>query len=208
MTHQPLGDKMNAADWIALLGVISGIIIFSVGLFQYHMSQKWKRGEFVANEIKEFKSQLAVRHVMAMLDWSERHLELFPEKENAEERQILFTDTLLKSALTIDPIYEGPIYTPEEIRIRDTFDEFFDYLERFEQFIQAGLVSSNDFHPYIFYWIEKIGDVDSGWKSPEVIKTIWIYIDYYGFQAVQSLLERYGYNIRPDKSYLAIKRVT
>jgi hypothetical protein len=197
---------MDASDWIALFGVISGIIIFSVGLVQYSSAQQWKRAEFVANEIKEFRSQLGIRNAMAMLDWSERPMELFPERQEAEARHILFTDALLKSALTIDTLYEGPRYTDEEIRIRDDFDEFFVYLGKFEQFIQAGLVNSKDFRPYLYYWIKRIGEADSGWKKPEVIKTIWIYIDYYNFQAVQSLFDRFGYNIRPDKSYLKMTR--
>lgn len=192
---------MSASEWIALIGVVSGLFAFGVGLFQYRSVQKWKKAEFVANEISDFKSQVSVKSVMKMLDWSERDIVLFPERDKTEDQIVSYTDTLLKSALTIHPLYEAPNYTLEEIRIRDMFDEFFDYLSKFEHFIQAGLVTSADFQPYLRYWIKRIGE-SSGWKRSDVIETIWIYIDFYGFPSVQSLFKRYNYNIVPDKSYL------
>lgn len=45
-------ELMNSSDWIAIIGVLCGLIVFMVGIFLYYRAQKWKRAEFVAKEIK------------------------------------------------------------------------------------------------------------------------------------------------------------
>ena len=77
---------MDPGNWVALLGVIAGLIAFVAGLFQYVRAQQWKRAEFVGKEIKEFESKPAIRIAMQMLDWNARDFELFPEEEPAKRK--------------------------------------------------------------------------------------------------------------------------
>jgi hypothetical protein len=42
----------------------------------------------------------------------------------------------------------------------------FDRLERFEYFLEAGLVSSKEFTPYLGYWLNILGNENNDRKSP------------------------------------------
>jgi hypothetical protein len=186
---------MDAGDIIALIGVILGLTVFSTGLIQYVKAQNWKKAEFVANEMKEFESRHAVIVTMQMLDWNKRWIELYPEKE-LKERNVIFKDEILETALM--PHYDYTKgYERDEVRIRDYFDIFLDGLERFEHFIQSGLIKIDDIKPYLDYWIHLIGQSDSKRKSIEFYSTLWNYIDSYEYIGIQNLLKRFGYDIAP-----------
>ena len=67
---------MTSSDWIAIVGVISGIIAFCVGLWQYRREQQWKRAEFVAEQMNSFESNLKIKLALQMLDYNSRTYEL------------------------------------------------------------------------------------------------------------------------------------
>jgi hypothetical protein len=98
---------------------------------------------------------------------------------------------------------EGPQGVPgrygrEEARLRDIFDRFLTEFSRFEVFIEAGLVTADEFDPYISYWVSLIADPSRGGKSPKFTKALWQFIEDYGYTGVQSLCRRYGYDIQPQ----------
>src|SRR5437763_11822396 len=74
----PRMPEMELGHWISLGTAVAALIAFIVGLAQYRHAQRWKRAEFVAKEIKELKSDPAIRNALLMLDWNERYIELFP----------------------------------------------------------------------------------------------------------------------------------
>jgi hypothetical protein len=192
---------MELSHWLSLGTVMAALLAFLAGLIQYKHAQRWKRAEFVAKEIKDFKNDPAIKNALLMLDWNERFIDLFPEEKDPAKRSVLVKDELLAHALAPLPdksaarLHED--LKTEEIAIRAAFDQLFDALERFEYFIQAGLVSRTEFDPYLAYWIEIIGDQASKRKPPSVRDSLWAYIDSYYYTGVQKLLRRYGYDIRP-----------
>jgi len=192
---------LDAREWVALATATAAFIAFLAGLKQYRHTQRWKRAEFVAKEIKEFKSDPAIHNALLMMDWNERYIDLFPQETESAKRYALVTDTLLAHALAPLPdksaarLHEE--YKNEEIAIRAAFDRLFDALERFEYFIQSGLVSRREFDPYLRYWIDLLGDRAWTRKPPEVLDNLRAYIDSYSYSGVQKLLWRYGYDIRP-----------
>ena len=188
---------MSPGDWFSLLGVVGGLGGLFFGLYQYIQAQRWKRAELVATEMKEFKSLPAVKSAMLMLDWSSQEIELFPDEESAERRKIWVTDEMLRLALQPHTERADGKFTDTEAAIRGTFDEFLDGLERFEQYIQSGLVDVNDVRPYLDYWIEIMGKLESDRKPPEVKESLWRYIQAYDYRGVQRLFTRFGYDIRP-----------
>jgi hypothetical protein len=194
---------MEHGIWIAVGTVAAALIAFVMGLIQYRHAQRWKRAELVAREIKDFKSDPAIRNALLMLDWNDRYIELFPQEPDPAKRRALVNDTLLGHALTPLPdkaaarLHEE--FKTEEIAIRAAFDQLFDALERFEYFIQAGLVKRKEFDPYLSYWIEILGNRRSNRKPPQVLDNLWAYLDSYSYSGVQKLLRRYGYNIRPAR---------
>jgi hypothetical protein len=192
---------LEHSHWIALGTAAAAVLAFLGGLIQYRKAQRWKRAEFVAKEVKESKSDPAVHNALLMLDWNERYIELFPDKEDPTQRSVLVNDELLSRALTPLPdksatrLHED--FKSEEIAIRAAFDPLLDALERFEYFIQAGLVSRKEFDPYLHYWVEIIGNRRSNRKPPAVLDNLWGYVESYSYTGVQKLLGRYGYDIRP-----------
>jgi hypothetical protein len=185
--------EFNPGLLLPLAAMSGGLLAFLVGLMQYRRTQRWKRAEFVAGEMKEFKADPMVRNALLLLDWNERAVELFPQEANPEKRSILIDDRTLAAALV--PHVRRHDFSRVEIALRDTFDHFFDRLERFEYFLEAGLVSRQEFAPYLDYWLNVLANEHSGRKPPEVVRALWMYIDFY-YAGVTSLLRRFGYRMR------------
>lgn len=194
-------DFLDTLDFfLKLFGGIGGFYLFLIGLKRYAKDQAWKRNEFVANEIKEFTSDKMVRNTMFMLDWGTRSIELFPDKTAYEERFARVDRNTLKLALQ----YHGlrakeqgkDRFTPIEVAIRDNFDHFLSYLERFEQFIEAGLITEKKLEPYLKYWISVIAEK----MEFDVRNTLYHYINQYGFTGTQTLFARFNKTILPSTS--------
>jgi hypothetical protein len=186
---------VTVGDWVSLLGLVAGTTAFGAGLLQYMKAQAWKRAEFVANAIKEFESKRATREVMLMLDWYSREIELFPEDHDPKSRKAFVTDSMVAEALV--PHTERPKgYSDVEAAIRDAFDEFLDGLERFQHFVESGLVLAADFRPYLWYWIEIMGNPANEMHPAFFRSRLWTYIAFYGYRGVQNLFGQYGFDIR------------
>lgn len=189
---------MKPNDWIALFGVVAGLIAFLSGLYQYIKAQQWKKAEFVVKEIKEFEADTQINLAMQMLDWNSREYDLLRESSKAEKK-VLITDENLCMAL-IPHTAKPSGFEPYQVIIRDVFDQLLDSFEKFEHFIQSGLVAHNDFKPYLIYWIKIIGNRDSGRKTEEFYTCLWAYIDFYGYNGVQSFIKRFGFDISFKRS--------
>jgi len=176
---------LMAHDWIEIIGLTGGAIAFIFGLRQYASTQKWKTKEFVASEFDKFTSKREVRLALTLLDWRDREIELFPQSETRyKERFVVVTDDLLVSALA--PHTESTGFDYKEAALRDVFDEFLTALERFDSFLQAGLVKSSDLKPYFHYWI----DVLSRDPREPVRSALWTFVRAYDYQAVISFVQR------------------
>lgn len=179
-------------DWIMAAVTVIGV---PAALWQYVQAQRWKRAEWVAEEIKEFLASPATANALWMLDWNARSLPLLHPGAKANERFDYEQETLLH-ALSSDSSPQKRDYSPAEVSIRDCFDSLLNGLERFQHFVDAGLVGVNDLAPYLQYWLEVIGDPENTRKSAEVRRRLWGYIHDYGYDGVERLLRSRGYDIR------------
>lgn len=144
-----------------------------------------------------------------MIDWGERRVNLFQRDEieyheyikvTREDQWRALLPHLLKAAYPSVEVEESDVgkirYTAKETKIRDSYDVFLDYLQRFGHFIEAGLVSSDELRPYLSYWLESIayGDAqeDNEWRC-----ALLSYINYYKFSGVVRLFGEYGFDISP-----------
>ena len=187
---------MTNSEWISIVGVVSGLIAFIAGLSQYMKAQKWKRAEFVAAEFKQFMSKPAVKNATLLLDWNSRVLEIPNNNQSGHTQGVLITDEILASALV--PHDQRPLgFTDVEVYIRDTFDELLEALQIVSHYIDSGLVTYQEFKPYIFYWIEILGNKNCNRKPPQFYRNVWSFIDFYGYAGVQRLCKGYGFDIAP-----------
>jgi hypothetical protein len=183
---------MMVGNWISLFGIVVGAAAFLSGRRQYVMAQKWKRAEHVAAETKAFFDHVDVVNTFYMLDWNSRQFTL----PDGSVTQI--DDDIITRALRYHTV-DGS-FTPTEEFIRLTFDSFLGALERFECFIEVGLISSHDVRPYLKYWINVIGNKRSGRKDEAFYDAFWGYIDAYGYTGAQSFLKRFGHDITPAQT--------
>jgi hypothetical protein len=171
------------------ISTIIALAVFIKGLIEYVKAQKWKKAEFVANQIKEFNTDANVRLAKLMLDWENREVKLFPEKE-----PIIITEELLLNALTPESYKlrgeQHVGFSEEEAKIRDIFDEFFDKLGIFNQYIEVNLIRFRDIKPYFTYWIQVLNGQVDNCHSKELILQISKYLKRYGYEDVLALLEK------------------
>ena len=194
------GDEsfLDTLDFfLKLFGGIGGLYLFFEGIKRYKIDQVWKRSEFVAKEIKEFTSDQMVRNTMYMIDWGTRKIELFPDKPDYADRYVKVDRKLLKQSL-VHHIHRIPnpgesCFTPEEQAIRDHFDHFLSYFERFDQFIDAKVITAEEIEPYLRYWVRAITEG----IEEEVREALYIYIEKYEFDGTKKLFEKFNKNIKP-----------
>ncbi len=178
------------STFIDLTAVVISLSLLLKGIYEYTKAQRWKRAEFVSKEIKEFFSDADVRRALIMLDWNRNVIELLPNEIEGKTK-LAFEDSLLESALGTHK--EGRTFSFEDAVIKKIFDNFFDKLIIFSNYIKAGLITVPDIRPYLSYWIEILSDDNNGRKNEALRKQIWKYIHEYGYVEVKQLCEAFGF---------------
>jgi len=197
-------------------GLIGTVIALVFAFVQYRKADQWKRAEFLAKEMKDFFDDPDVKNVVLMIDWASRRVNLLQIDDKNPNQYPMVTRKLQVSALRPHTLltsdggsdsqgdnkseYSASVdwmskFSTEEAKIRDSYDRFLDYLERFASYLQSKLVSVRELDPYLRYWIE---DIASYTENPD--DAVWTcalmtYIEFYGFSKVQDLFQRYGHNI-------------
>ncbi len=197
---------------VSILGFGGTITALLFGLFQYRRSEKWKRAEFVAKEIKEFESDPVVRNALLMIDWGVRKINLnfvpneqfenYTEVTREMQRKALMPHSCktVKDSEASDDDAEGPVrgFTSVEALIRDAYDTLLDHLERFGNFVRSGLVSKEEFEPYLIYWLHSI-TANEGSKEDRAWRlALLTYISFYQYSGVRHLFKVHGMAIEPD----------
>lgn len=173
---------------LGAIGLIATLSTAIFGIIQYRRAQKWKRLEFVANEINEFESDRDIRNAKYMLDWEEKYIELYHEATdwNYDDRFILVNDEDLKASLTTPENDPNPTiaYSDNQACIRDTFDILFGYFEGFYANIKTGLISFEEYYPHILYWLDILCNSQNQWKDMEFKNLVREFLIYYGYDGV------------------------
>ena len=176
---------LSAGEIIGLLGVIGGSIGFSVGLYQYHISQKWKRSEFAASLLDEFANDERLSTCCKLLDYSTRTLPV-PKQYSVLTKDATFLhnwDALIRG---MKHESELAAFDWQEFLYRDLFDYFFSYLERVNHYINIHLIETHDVTSLI-YWVEQI-------SNPRfVTEPVFInFIKQYDYAGVIELIEKFN----------------
>jgi len=128
---------------------------------QNKTNQDWKRAEFVATEIKAFYTDPIVARVLQMIDYSARRYDIgikdddksILTKVTHSERAAVESRGTASLVSIEAALRKSDKYTKEEAIIRDHFDTFLYYIERFERFLKLGLISEGEIFPYLRYYI-------------------------------------------------------
>lgn len=182
-------------DFAPVVGGIVALSTFVFATWQYRQAQRWKKAEFVANEMKQFRSDPKNSIALTMLDWNSRKIRFSAGKE---DKSYIVDDLLISEALrlySIEDYKDGKenIFHPPQNHIRDVFDHLLDDIERLNSFVTAGLIKADDLRPYLEYWLD-IMSGKSRRKPDDVIKKLWIYIDAYNYKGVRKIFSKLGYD--------------
>jgi hypothetical protein len=180
-----VGDFLGTnKDAFSSASTLFALIIFAFAVFQYRRGETWKKSEFLAKLYKDFVDDAACQRAMSMLDWHSREINF------GTDSNPIIVDYDQRILLTALRKHDGKVeFTTEEMRIRDTFDRFFIFIEQFERAIQNRVMRPRQVYPYFAYWI----DLLAGRRHlPAPIRTsILAYIDNYGFKDVRLFLNRW-----------------
>ncbi len=175
-----LGDKKDA---FSSLSAVVAVAIFAFTFIQYRRGELWKKSEFIAKLYRDFVDDVDCQRAMWMLDWESRPINFGSEESPIVEE---YTWGILLTALRKP---DKKIFNDLEMRIRDTFDSFFSYIEQFERAMQNKLVREKQVYPYFSYWIEMLHGERH--LSDPVRERVLEYIDEYGFKDVKNFLDRW-----------------
>lgn len=205
---------------LAILGFFGTATALVFGFYQYRKAEQWKRAEFLAMEMKDFFANAEVKNSLIMIDYSPRRVNLFHEKEaDVESYPIvsrtmqvlaLLPHTILKSCgssdAESDPVGSPKCapqlsswrkktkYSPSEVRIRDSYDQFLDGLERFGN-MTPRLVSLTELNPYLAYWVNDIAVFTKNKDDAMWTCALMVYIEFYDFANVRELFTKFGFDI-------------
>jgi hypothetical protein len=200
---------------VSILGLVGAVAAFTLAVIQYLRAEKWKRIEFIAKEIKEFESDPVIQNALTMIDWGIRRINLYNVPTPKEEDFVKITREIQWKALLPHPLKQEYVeyrsfdppsngqssndhpkktFTVEEAQIRDTYDALLTRLDRFANFIQAGLISPDELKAFIVYWVcaitENKLEEDVKWRF-----ALLAYINYYEYSGVKFLLGCYHKDI-------------
>lgn len=189
-------DVVEWIEFVSKLGIVAAGIVFWVGLYQYQQGQKWMKEQFLAGAVKEFMDSKPADNARLMLDT----LRLYNEgidirfDHSRDDPPVTVKKEEILAALN-PKIKQGG---QKVIRIRECFDDYFNLLERFEHYIQTGLVPKDSVYTYINYQINLLsegGPLDPGQRA-------WVlyYAEYFDFDRVKDLLKRYDKRVRKERA--------
>jgi hypothetical protein len=206
---------MNLDDYLKILALLGATIAFAVGIFQYWKAQRWKRAEFLANEMKDFFLIPRVQKALLLIDWGCRRVQLL-EDRSASESQVTITrqmqtmglrpHTLLDRTGSDSETWSVEGSTPREgftegqAAIRDCYDTFFDGLERFASYAKTGLIDVPSLRPYIGYWVNQISSSTENADDAAWCAALLTYVSFYQFDGVLWLFDAFGSSIRVSSS--------
>lgn len=173
-------DVSYIADWATKYKDVFLLLGGAFGLYKWTSEQNWQKMKYIAEQVKIFDSDKCVIRTKKMLDWEATRLQF-----DCGEHSI--TREKVAKALRIfggDDVFEN-----FEAEIRGDFDTFFDYLNRFQAFVDVGLIEAEKLDPFLGYWLEILSTVRSNSDEPdEFIESIHKYCSCYGYERALKLI--------------------
>lgn len=183
-----LMDWFQATAWI--VAAVGGIIAAFKAIVEIRKSTaqreddlrwkqtelRWKQADMAKKCIDEIAGRHLARCAMRMLDWSGRTYDYEGKK----------TESITSEAMLYALRTSGTVFKPgsDEQFVRDSFDEFFDGLERLELFIRIDLIRFEDVESAFKYYVSRMA------KSP-VREVMAAFLNQYNFELAEAFVNRF-----------------
>lgn len=196
---------------VAVFGLVATICGGGLALAQFRRNEVWRRGEFIAKELKDFNSNPAVFLGLTLIDWGQRRVNLHADPNLERDKYVKVTRDLQWHALVPHDVKEkhrldsgsGGLdhsrrFTNDEARIRDLYDIVLRYFERYAHLAEARLVEPRELAPYLHYWLKAIGGTDFEPDDYEWRCALITFIWRYGYTGVAQLCAHCGFALDAD----------
>ena len=200
---------------VKVAGAVGSLVAFATAVSTYYRTERWKRAEFLAHEMKEFFADPKVQKAMLLIDWGERRIRLLDGESN-EASSIPVNRAMQVRGLRPHVLVTGndadckrllegeaqshDRFSQPEAAIRDCYDAFLDGLERFASYTKTGLADVASLRPYIGYWINDIAEATNSSEDAAWNAALLTYIKYYRFDGVLWLFKQFGRDIGPESA--------
>jgi hypothetical protein len=207
---------------LTVAGYLGSFVLLLIGVLTYLRTEKWKRAEFLANEMKEFFSNSRVQKALLLIDWGCRNIQLLEDRP-ADQSRVVVTRQMQTMALrphilmerasslieysgsdvetfVTDEAMSAVGFTQPQAAIRDCYDAFLDGLERFASYARTGLIDIGSLQPYIGYWIDNIYSRTDDPDDAAWCAALLTYMRFYQFDGVLWLFDAFGAPIRPSSA--------
>lgn len=139
----PTLGVVDLKSFLELLGKFGAFVLFLIAVLKYWQSQKWKKSEFLAKEMKEFYSDPLVKKALRLVDWDSLTFNLIEGQDEVTVTRQMQVMALRPHALLANSDSgmasssgdsESLLrwFNKPEVAIRDSYDAFLDGLARFE----------------------------------------------------------------------------
>lgn len=179
-------------DWITPVASIFSALAVILAAWKFSIAQNLKRSEFAAGFMDDFFKSDKVNNALVMLDWDDRKVKLFPEKQDTENRFVTVTDEAVIKALQphIDEASNVRTFDETETAIRLCFDSLFARLSLLYTHLETGLIEKREVRPRLLFWI-RILNGKQKYKSERYLNTLRAYVDFYVHPNVKKLIDNF-----------------
>lgn len=169
---------------IEYAGMIVAVGTLAIGLLQYKKAQDWQRSEFASQQLEKLSHDPMLSLATKTLEWKNRVF-LMPDQYKLVYNSNTFSHKSSNLAKALIPGTEDRKLENESDAIYpDIFDNFFDYLERIDHYLNIGLFTMDDIKS-ICYWVDLV-EHPKHFKSSVFKK----YLTAYGYTGVFNFMKR------------------
>lgn len=170
-------------DYVTLISISIGFSGFVFGTYQFFLSKRWKRLEYLDSLMKRFREDPLLKAASMLLDWESRPIAIGSIVVNYDIK-------MLPHALADHRTFKSPSdegFNDDEVAIRDAFDSLFDFIGSIEYAVQLKMVAYKDiFCSPMAYFLFKIIE-----KEKMTDGAVLKYVKAYGFESASRLLSIY-----------------
>jgi hypothetical protein len=204
---------------VSIVGLVGTFVAAFVAVRTYIRTERRKKAEFLAREMKEFFAKERVQNALTLIDWGTRDMKLLDESAKNDGRVLITRQKQLRALLphslqivsSDEPVFHtgGEVsdpehlddsmrrYSPAEAAIRDCYDAFLDGLDTFASYVKTRLIEIDDLRPYLQYWIDDLHGPAANPNDAAWLAALATFIAVYRFNGVQWLFKAFDRDISP-----------
>jgi hypothetical protein len=147
-------NTKNLVDvFLTIIAMVGAIVGFMKALYEWRVSQRWKRSEYLDKFVDRFESDELLRFASVVLDWTSR-------TTTYKNRTVTIGNDDVILALRDHREMGGQSYGGEQSLVRDAYDALPSFFCRLDLAIDSGLIDAEPTRDYFKYWVDRFITMD------------------------------------------------